>query len=734
MTSALRTTPRRIAVVGNPNAGKTTLFNALTGHRARVGNYSGVTVEKREGRLARCESPVVLLDLPGTYSLKAVSTDERIVVDVLTGQEAGESAPDLLLVVADATRLERSLYLVSQVLELRIPTILALNMADTADADGWRIDTEKLGAELGIEVVRVAARTGRGLEELRSALARSDHPTPNGPTCLLPKAFRDERDRILGSLQDHPRAGYFVTRALFEGSGPITDRLAEWGGAAILSEVDQARSRLAEHGWLAKGDEAVLRHKALRSLAEKVVSRTNPDVSPASERRTEAVDRLLTHRVWGTVIFLAAMAVVFQSIYTWAAPLMDAIDGGFAALGGWIGPTMPEGPIRSFVVDGVLAGVGGVLIFLPQIMILFFFIALLEDVGYMARAAYLADAVLSRVGLSGRSFIPMLSSFACAIPGIMATRSMDNARDRLLTILVAPLMSCSARLPVYALLIAAFIPEATVAGVFNLQGIVLLVMYLLGVAVALPVALLLKRTLLRDARATSFVIELPPYRRPTMRNVFHRVYTAGHEFVVNAGTLILAVSIVVWALAYYPRPASVAEEYAAAEAALVEAHESGALGEEAFGEALASLESEQAGAYLRQSYLARMGRWIEPAVAPLGWDWRLGTAAIASFPAREVIVATLGVIFDVGEADEESAGLLEALRSATWPDGRPLFTIPVALGVMVFFALCLQCAATLAVMRKETASWRWPVFAFVYMTTLAYLGALLTYQVGSLFL
>ncbi|MEE9602747.1 MAG: ferrous iron transport protein B, partial [Thermoguttaceae bacterium] len=448
------------------------------------------------------------------------------------------------------------------------------------------------------------------------------------------------------------------------------------------------------------------------------------------------------HRVWGTLIFILFMLVMFRSVFTWAVPAMELIETATGALGETLGATLADGPLKSLVVDGVIAGVGSVLVFLPQIFILFFFIALLEDCGYMARAAYLMDRLMVRAGLSGKSFIPLLSSFACAIPGVMATRVIENRRDRFTTIMVAPLMSCSARLPVYTVLIAAFIPTTTYAGgLFSLQGLTMFAMYAVGIATAVVVAMLLKKTILRGD-APAFVMELPSYKFPSLRLVFQRMLERGWAFVRRAGTLIFAVSVIVWAAAYYPRDAATVEapfrDSLDAVAAQIEAVADDPSQTDRLAELTlerSRLQGQIAGAYQRQSYLGRAGQAIEPLVRPLGWDWRIGCAAIASFPAREVVVSTLGVIYNLGgDQDEASLALRERLKEATWDDtGEKVYNVPVALSIMVFFALCAQCAATLAVIRRETNSWRWPIFTFTYMTTLAYLGALATYQIGMLF-
>ncbi len=455
--------------------------------------------------------------------------------------------------------------------------------------------------------------------------------------------------------------------------------------------------------------------------------------------RSDRIDKFLTHKVWGALFFALLLLIIFQAVFAWAEPIMKLVEGGIDWIGAQIATVTPVGALRSLLVDGVLGGVGAVLVFLPQILILFFFIAVLEDCGYLARAAYLMDKLMSKIGLSGKSFIPLLSSFACAIPGIMAARVIENRRDRLVTILIAPLMTCSARLPIYILLVHTFIPEQSfLGGWLGLRTLTIAGMYLVGVVTAALVALLLKKTLL-PGETPQFAMELPSYKTPSTRVVLTRMFDRGWAFVRRAGTLILAVSVVIWAATYYPRNPELQREYDSriseleTRKAALPATEMNSLAQ--IDEQIRTLKNQRAGAHTGQSYLGRAGKTIEPIVRPLGWDWRIGCAAIASFPAREVVVSTLSVIYNLGEdEDEQSRPLRESLRKATW-DGtdRPVYNIPVALSLMVFFALCAQCAATLAVMRRETNSWRWPAFTFVYMTTLAYLGALATYQIGMLF-
>ena len=558
----------------------------------------------------------------------------------------------------------------------------------------------------------------------------------------------------LGKLNENadgwPR--YLVERLLLDTSGYLERAGLPGANGSLPAELAAARQRLAEAGCPVPAVEALSRYEWIGRVLDGGVRR--PRERPASA--TDRLDRLLTNRFWGTLVFALMMLAVFTSVFVTGKPVGDYIDAGFKFLGDRMGGAMPEGPLRSLIVKGLIGGVGSVVDFLPQVLILFFFIALLEDCGYMARAAYLMDRLMVRVGLSGKSFIPLLSSFACAIPGVMATRVIENRRDRLTTILVAPLMSCSARLPVYLLLIAAFIPQRQwLGGLLRLQGLTLFAMYMVGIVTAVFVALLLKKTLLRG-ETPPFVMELPPYKIPSARIVLQRMLERGWSFVRRAGTLIVAVAVVVWALLYWPHDAAVvkadlAEQRQSLERQLA-ATDSGtenAARREFLTQELArwddpaEMEKLSAGAQQRHSYLGRMGRWVEPAVRPLGWDWRLGCAAIASFPAREVVLGTLGVIYNLGEDvdldDAEGRTQLQSqLHNAIWDDsaswdkrGRKVFTVPVALSIMVFFALCAQCAATLAVIKRETNSWRWPIFTFVYMTALAYIGALATYQIGT---
>jgi ferrous iron transport protein B len=755
------------ALVGNPNTGKTTLFNALSGLNQRVGNYPGVTVETKKGQMTCAGRGFDLIDLPGTYSLAPRSPDEMVAVDVILGRRKEAPRPDVVVSVVDASNLDRNLYLTTQALELGVPVVVALNMIDVAESHGVRIDADRLAKQLGVPVVPIQANKGRGLDQLRQAVAATaDSGRPaHGPT--FPEAFEREAAALRTAVgADTPL--YLVRRTLLDVGGYTEKQLVERLGAGVGTQVREARERLAAAGCPPPGVEARVRYAWIREATAGCVQR--PRRRPVTW--TDRLDKVLTHKLWGTVIFLAVMFVVFQAIFTWARPLMKLISDGKDLLAAALRGALPPGPFTSLLLDGALEGVGSVLVFLPQILILFAFIALLEDCGYMARAAFLMDKVMSKCGLSGKSFIPLLSSVACAVPGVMATRVIEDRRDRLATILVAPLMSCSARLPVYILLIGAFL---TVGYPFWLPGLVMFCMYAVGLVTAPLVALLLKRTLLRGETPV-FVMEMPAYKLPSARTVLRRVLDAGWSFLRRAGTLILASMVLVWALLYfpagdYPEQAAAKEQALAREKKTLEkewgkkvedlAKEEKNLEPQAshdpkaekrlaeIREALAPVEEQETelnqmhAEWTRQSILGQTGRFIEPAVRPLGWDWRVGVAALASFPAREVVVGTLGIVYKVGKVESDEllteqhvaeTDLGRELRQATW-DGtdKKVFTVPTALSLMVFFALCCQCASTLAVIRRETRSWRWPAFTFVYMTVLAYVAALAVYQVGSLF-
>jgi ferrous iron transport protein B len=730
MTTAAPPITIRVALIGNPNTGKSTLFTALAGVRQRVGNYPGVTVEKKMGRLHHDGHEFELVDLPGTYSLAPRAPDEMVTVDLLLGRRECERTPDVVLSIVDASNLERNLYLVSQVLSLGLPTVVALNMVDIARDRQIEIDVPALARRLGVPVVAVQANRRAGLDELKSALASAVGGESSERENPFPAAFQRTAEELAASLnaiRHEPLPQFLVERLLLDGDGYLEGTLLNGAHDLGVAKLRQAREALAAAGVRVPAVESTARYEWIARVLDGVSIRPEDHQPTISDR----IDAVLTHKLFGTLVFVAVMALLFSSIFVLAVPLMDVLDQAIGWLAGGVEKVLPDGALRSLIVDGVIGGVGAVVVFLPQILILFLFIAILEDCGYMARAAFLMDRLMAGVGLSGKSFIPLLSSFACAVPGIMAARVIENRRDRLATILIAPLMSCSARLPVYVILIGAFVPaNRYLGGLVGLQGLTLLAMYAVGVVAAIGVAWLLKKTLLRGS-TPPFVLEMPSYKMPSLRTVVYRMIERGWAFVARAGTLIFAVTIVVWALAYYPRSNErVAADIAAQRAKLVD------------GPALAEFDDPdnrarlEASLHQRYSFLGRAGQWIEPAVRPLGWDWRIGCAAIASFPAREVVMGVLGVIYELGpDVDVGAAGdqnrLRQQLRGARWDDtGQPVYNLPVALSIMVFFALCAQCAATLAVIRRETNSWRWPLFTFAYMTALAYVAALVSYQVG----
>jgi ferrous iron transport protein B len=686
-----RDATRHVAIAGNPNCGKSTIFNALTGMRQKVGNYPGVTVEKKTGRFFGSHGePMELLDLPGSYSLQVRSPDEAVARDVLLGRQQDTPRPDVIICVVDASNLERNLYLVAQMLELQIPVVLALNMVDMAEQRGIVIDLVALREKLGVPVIPMVATRGVGLIELRQAVSRSPLPPP-AISAQMPIVLEREVMALAKSL-------------------PVAPEVARGEALLLLTLHDEALNEVAHHERPVI-DATLDAQKRLRTAGIDPISAPVEaryawigDVCAAALHKGGAHDALsisdrldgwLTHRVWGWVAFLGMMALMFFCIFTVAAYPMDWIDAGIGALGAWVGSLLPESDLRSLLTDGVIAGVGGVVIFLPQILILFFFLGVLEDTGYMARAAFIMDRLMSKVGLHGKSFIPMLSSFACAIPGIMATRTIENRKDRLVTILVAPLMSCSARLPVYAIMIAVLIPAASA---LQKAGI-MLSMYLVGLFTAFGMAWLFKKTLLRG-ETPMLLLEMPPYRLPDWRTILLRMWERGLIFLKRAGTIILALSILLWALATFPKPSDPATPPSEA---------------------------------IAHSFAGKMGHAIEPIIKPLGYDWKIGIGLIASFAAREVFVGTMSIVYAVESSDDENIEpLRDTMRAEKHDDGSPVFTPLVCIGLMVFYVLAMQCISTVAIVRRETNSWRWPLFQIAYMTGLAWLGAFLVYQGGRL--
>ena len=708
-----------IALVGNPNAGKTTLFNSLTGSYQKVGNYPGVTVEKVSGFLKLDRSTIECIDVPGLYSMYAVSEDENVAVEVIEGRLENTRRPDLLICVLDATNLERNLYFFSQLAEARHPMVVALTMVDRLEQKGHTIDLPKMSNLLGVEVVPMVGHKDKGLQELKDAIERNlDNPR----IPIFDIGFPDALETSVASLRERvARVGIDFTKsdirkALLDSEDPFNSFLRDFPEmqAAFL----EAREQLTREGVIKPALEVSSRYHWASMVKRAVVKESDKPIRQRS--MTDRIDLVLTHRVFGLVIFVGLMYLVFQSIYTFALPLMNGILACFEWLKGEIGPHLAGYPvIQSLVVDGIIGGVGGMRVFLPQILILFLFIAIFEGTGYLSRAAFLMDRLFGWCGLNGRAFIPLLSSFACAIPGIMAARVMPDRNSRLATILVAPLMSCSARLPVYLLLIGAFIQPRYGA---MWAGFALFAMHLLGLFVAVPIVWFLNRKVIKGKRLP-FLLELPPYQWPKWRDVWIAMYFRGKIFVKTAGTIIVFMSILIWGLSYFPRMST---EDRSSLAKTYLAQNPGAKKDD--------VKKQVDQAQLANSVLGRFGKAIEPAFIPAGFDWRITTSILSAFPARETVVPSLGIIFSLGgDVDEKSPDLPKALHDATWPNGKPLFTPWTAVGLMVFFALCAQCMATLATVKRETNSWKWPLFMFTYMTVLAYIAAVLVQQIGHLF-
>ncbi len=686
--------PPIFALVGNPNCGKSTLFNALTGLKQKVGNYPGVTVEKKTGTAySQHGHPMTVIDLPGAYSLAARSPDEAVTRDVLLGRRADTPQPDRILCVVDATNLERNLYLVHQILDLGRPVILVVNMMDLAEQNGIHIRIGHLEQELGIPVVPCEAVHGKGLIELKLAMSRAEPALPRH-AWDVPAAIAPAVSELQASLVANDAKAPLIARA--EALLLLTDQDAmRVAGSTPLSARTHETLASWKKRWENEGTDwagALVnsRYDAISQLCAQVVQRKDTSPGPSVSDRIDAV---VTHPFWGWITLGVLMALVFFSIFTLAEYPMNFIDEQTAAFSDWIKDKMPEGELRDLITDGAIAGVGGVVIFLPQILILFFFIGLLESTGYMARAAFIMDRLMSSVGLNGKSFIPLLSSYACAIPGIMATRTIEDKKDRLVTILIAPLMSCSARLPVYLLMIAALVPGDRVP-LLTKVGVMLL-MYALGTFGAFGFAWLFKRTLLKG-EPSIMIMELPPYHMPRIGDVIRQMFERGWMFLKRAGTTILGISIVLWFLSAYPK---------------------------APGE---PTDTEQ----LEYSIAGRIGQTLEPVIRPIGFDWQIGIGIVSSLAAREVFVSTMGVVFNVEDAEENTEPLREALLKATWPDGRPLFTPLVCFTLMVFYVFAMQCLATLAVVRRETGSWKWPAFQLCYMTGTAWILSFIVYQGG----
>ncbi|MCD0487851.1 ferrous iron transport protein B [Pedobacter sp. MC2016-14] len=697
----------KIALVGNPNTGKSTLFNLLTGLNQKIGNFPGITVDKKVGycKLASGKQAEII-DLPGTYSLYPKSKDESIVFQVLADAK-NPAYPDLIVLVADATNLRRNLLLYSQVADLGLPVILALNMTDMAKKEGIDINVDLLSSRLGIQIVAISARSNEGLEGLRSAINNATtlatQVTGTDVTVLAPEAIATAKLK-LGTEND-----YYALQLLHQ---------HEHLNLPLASVHQDLEAIKIEHHFESsklQGAETIARYRYLSTVLSGVIVDTGAVKKFAF---SDKLDRVLTNKYAGFLIFLAILFFIFNSIFSWSSYPMELIESGFA----WLTDTghqyLPEGLLTNLLLDGIVAGLGGVVIFIPQIAILFAFISILEDTGYMARVTFMMDKIMRKFGLSGKSVVPMIGSLACAVPSIMSARTIESWKDRIITIMVVPLVSCSARLPVYTLLISLIIPEKTVLGFINLQGLTLMGMYLISVVAAVLVALVMK-FIIKAKEKSYFIMELPVYRMPRWSNVLFTMYEKSKTFVFEAGKVIVAISIVLWVLASYGPPArfeKIEQKYQAIEA-----------GRDST--AISTLERDKAAEKLENSYAGVLGHVIEPVIKPLGFDWKIGIALVTSFAAREAFVGTMATIYSVDGGDEESSTIRDKMRAAVNPDtGLPVFTFATGLSLMLFYAFAMQCMSTVAVVYRETKTWKWPMIQLAYMTVLAYVASLIAFQ------
>lgn len=722
---------KRVALAGNPNTGKTTLFNRLTGGHAKVGNYPGITVERQEGSVELDGvGRITLTDVPGTYSLSARSAEEQIAIQAIAGLHPLER-PDAVVLVADATQLTRNLYLALQVIEIDVPVVIALNMTDMLGERGQEIDARAAARALGVPVIPISAQKGTGLDELRSTLAS----TLRDPASARPGARWIPEDPILASDVNAVEA--VIPEDWHHGEDARRRALALWCLLSlderdeIKGVPEEVRERVASRRRLAAAAMRDIETEIIRGRYAWIDEQSAAflkEENTASRTKTDRVDRVLLSPALGFPIFLLTMGLVFQSLFSWADPAIGLVESLFGWVQGHVVRLLPAGLVTDFISQGLIEGVGSVVVFLPQIVLLFFFIVLMEDSGYMARVAFLMDRVMKAIGLHGRAFVPMMSGFACAVPAIMATRTMERQRDRMLTMMVIPLMTCSARLPVYALLIAALFPPDRIFGVLPVQGLLMVAMYLFSTIVALIVAGVMGRTIFRGPRVP-LLLEMPPYRLPHWPSVWRAVWQRSRLFLSEAGTVILGCTVGMWVLLSFPRSDEVAERYNNLEAAAAAELTAGP----ELDERLSVLARARAEEDLHQSFGGRLGRAIEPTIEPLGFDWKIGVGLIGAFAAREVFVSTMGVVYGLGdEVDEESVGLRQKIKREARADGRPVYTPLVGLSLMIFFALACQCMSTVAVVKRETMSWRWPVFLFVYTGVLAWAASFAVYQGGRL--
>ena len=697
----------KVALIGNPNTGKTSLFNQLTGLNQKVGNYPGVTVDKKQGVSKLSSShQATIIDLPGTYSINPTSLDESIVLKTLLNKDI-EASPDVILVVADIENLKRNLLLFSQIKDLEIPTVLAINMVDQMSKKGITIDLSLLAKELNTEVVLISARKNEGIQELKEALIRCQIAAKASPLCGINSKIDPDYFESLKQISSNYSL-YELWLMVTQNNFPDTIT-SEEKEKLIAFQKDISKLKKYQH------KETIYRYQEINKILKKTYL---VDKSKATDLRSK-LDKVFTHKIFGYLIFVVLLLLIFQSIFDWASIPMDFIDATFAQLADTVKNTLSPGVFTDLLAEGIIPGIGGVIIFIPQIAILFLFIAVLEETGYMSRVVFLMDKIMRRFGMNGKSVIPLISGTACAIPAIMATRTIGSWKERLITILVTPFTTCSARLPVYAILIALVIPDKKIIGFLNLQGLVLLLLYALGFASAVIAAYLLHKTLNIKSKSF-FVVEMPDYKLPSLKNVFFEVVEKTKAFVLGAGKIILALSIVLWFLA-----SNGGNDFKNAEKQVTENTVNQKLNEEELGQKIAS-------AKLENSYIGILGKTIEPVIRPLGYDWKIGIALITSFAAREVFVGTLATIYSVAADDDDTSTIKQRMASEINPrtEGK-MFTLPVGMSLLIFYALAMQCMATLAIVKKETRSWKWPLIQLFSMGLLAYVASFITFQILS---
>jgi ferrous iron transport protein B len=697
----------KIALVGNPNTGKSTLFNLLTGQNQRIGNFPGITVDKKLGYFKLPNNQQAeIVDLPGTYSLYPKSKDESIVFQVLADQN-NPSHPELIILVADATNLRRNLLLYTQVADLGLPVILALNMIDMAKKEGLDVDIDLLSKRLGIQVVALSARSNMGLDDLKKAVVnRSTLATQLAGAdlnVLAPEAI-DEVKSVLQTDND-----YYALQMLHQ------HQHVNNMSVGTHETLEKIKTDASFESSKQQAAETISRYRYLSGILSGVIKDTG---AARKFQFSDKLDSILTHRVWGIFIFIFILFFIFNSIFSWSTYPMELIESGFGWLAAYGHEHLPGGVLTDLFLDGILAGLGGVIIFIPQIAILFAFISVLEDTGYMARVTFMMDKVMSKFGLSGKSVVPMIGSLACAVPSIMSARNIESWKDRIITIMVSPLVSCSARLPVYTLLISLIIPDTYLFGFINLQGLTLMGMYVISILAAMLVAFVMK-FLIKAKEKSYFIMELPVYRMPRWSNVLYTMYEKSKTFVLEAGKVIIAISIILWVMATYGPPKRFAEidkKYAEIEA-----------GQDSTK--IATLERDHAAERLENSYAGILGHVIEPVIRPLGFDWKIGIALITSFAAREAFVGTMATIYSVEGGDENVGTIRSKMMAAKDADtGLPIFTFATGFSLMLFYAFAMQCMSTVAVVYRETKSWKWPLIQLVYMTILAYVASLIAYQ------